>query len=165
MKKLIIILFTSVILFGCESQQKSSDKNLALIEKYINAVESKDFEIMSSLLDDHYIGFGPSINDSLGKKEAIANWKTNMDHLYDNIKYQKSRSVAISITSGDNQGEWVSTWAQLEITYKGDRGSVIIWANTIYQIASNKIVKSTTFYNEADALRQLGYVFINPDEL
>jgi len=165
MKKLIIILLASVFLFGCESQQKSSDKNLALVEKYINAVESKNFEIMSSLLDDHYIGFGPSINDSIGKEEALANWKTNMDQLYDNIEYQKSRNVAITITKGDNQGEWVSSWAQLEITYKGDIGSVTIWANTIYQIENNKIVKSTTFYNEADALRQLGYVFINPNDL
>jgi hypothetical protein len=38
-------------------------------------------------------------------------------------------------------------------------------ANTIYQIKDNKIVKSYTFYNEADVLEQLGYVFINPNDL
>jgi len=165
MKKLFIILLISVFFIGCINDQKNTEQNVLLIEKYVDAVETENYNVMSSLLDDNYIGLGPSINDSIGKEEALANWKTNMEELYDKIEYQKSRNVAINITSGYNQGEWVSTWAQLEITYKGDIGSVTIWANTIYQIKNNKIVKSSTFYNEADALRQLGYVFINPNDL
>jgi len=165
MKKLFIILLISVFFIGCINDQKNTEQNVLLIEKYVDAVETENYNVMSSLLDDNYIGLGPSINDSIGKEEALANWKTNMEELYDKIEYQKSRNVAINITSGENQGEWVSTWAQLEITYKGDIGSVTIWANTIYQIKNNQIVKSSTFYNEADALRQLGYVFINPNDL
>jgi len=165
MKKLFIAFLISMIFIGCSKHQKNTEQNVLLIEKYVDAVETENYNVMSSLLDDNYIGLGPSINDSIGKVEALANWKTNMDELYDKIEYQKSRNVAINITSGENQGEWVSTWAQLEITYKGDIGSVTIWANTIYQIKNNQIVKSSTFYNEADALRQLGYVFINPNDL
>ena len=165
MKKLFIVFLISMFFIGCSNHQKNTEQNVLLIEKYVDAVETENYNVMSSLLDDNYLGLGPSINDSIGKVEALANWKANMDKLYDKIEYQKSRNVAINITSGDNQGEWVSTWAQLEITYKGDIGSVTIWANTIYQIKNNQIVKSSTFYNEADALRQLGYVFINPDDL
>ena len=79
--------------------------------------------------------------------------------------YEISRNITESIPDGKNQGEWVSNYAQLSITYKDGRGPVKIWANTIYRIENGKIVKSYTFYNEADALRQLGYVFVNPDEL
>ena len=165
MKSIIIVLLTSIFFIGCNNYQKNAEKNVMLIEKYVEAVETENYNVMSSLLDDNYIGLGPSFNDSIGKVEALANWKANMEELYDKIEYQKSRNVAINITAGDNQGEWVSSWAQLEITYKGDIGSVIIWANTIYQIKNNKIIKSSTFYNEADALRQLGYVFINPNDL
>ena len=165
MKSIIIVLLTSIFFIGCNNYQKNAEKNVLLIEKYVEAVETENYNVMSSLLDDNYIGLGPSFNDSIGKVEALANWKANMEELYDKIEYQKSRNVAINITAGDNQGEWVSSWAQLEITYKGDIGSVIIWANTIYQIKNNKITKSSTFYNEADALRQLGYVFINPNDL
>ena len=64
-----------------------------------------------------------------------------------------------------SQGEWVSNWAELDITYKNGQGEVTIWANAIYLIENGKIVKSITFYNEADALRQMGYVFINPNDL
>lgn len=165
MKSIIIVLLTSILFIGCNNNQKNAERNVLLIEKYVQAVETTNYDMMSSLLDDNYVGFGPSIKDSIGKAEALANWEANMKQLYDKIQYQKSRNVAINITTGDNQGEWVSSWAHLEMTYKGERGSVIIWANTIYQIENNKILKSYTFYNEADALRQLGYVFINVNDL
>lgn len=165
MKKLFTILFISIFFIGCSNYHQNTEQNVLLIEKYVNAVETENFEEMSSLLDDNYLGLGPSINDSIGKTEALANWKSNTENLYDNIEYQRSHIVAINITSGENQGEWVSSWAQLKITYKNDVGSVTIWANTIYLIENNKIIKSSTFYNEADALRQLGYVFIKPNDL
>jgi hypothetical protein len=49
--------------------------------------------------------------------------------------------------------------------YKKDQKEVTVWTNTVYKIENNKITKSFTFYNEADVLEQLGYVFINPDNL
>lgn len=160
----IIILFLITFFTSCGKADNSA-KNIALIEKYVQAVQSKDFEGFSSALDDNYLGLGPSYGDSIHKPAALANWKENITNLYENITYNKSRNAAFQITDGDNQGEWVSNWAELTITYKDGLGSVTIWANTIYQIENDKIVKSFTFYNEADALRQLGYVFINPDDL
>jgi hypothetical protein len=163
MRYLLLVFFVG-LLTGCEKNDDSA-KNVALIEKYVKAVESEDFEGISSVLDDNYLGLGPSYGDSIRKPAALQNWKENITNLYESIKYNKSRNASIKISDGDNQGNWVSNWAELEITYKDERGSVTIWANTIYQIENEKIVKSFTFYNEADALRQLGYVFINPNDL
>ena len=165
MKKLSIVLLIPIFFIGCSNDQKNTEQNALLIEDYVKAVETEDYDLMSSLLHEDYKGYGPSINDSLTKVEALANWKANSDKLYEKIQYQESRNIGINITSGKNQGEWVSSWAQLEITYKGDRGSVVLWANTIYLIENSKILKSYTFYNEADALKQLGYVFIDPNDL
>ena len=149
---------------GCSSIGDNSEKNLALVEKYVAGVENLDFEIMESILADDYLGLGPSIGDSIGKAQAVENWKLNVEILYEKIEYQRSRNTAVTVTTGDNQGEWVSNWAELYIEYKNDEGSVTIWANTIYKIENDQIVKSFTFYNEADALRQLGYVFYNPND-
>jgi len=165
MKNLILVILFAGILAGCNQSAKTDKANVALIEKYIKAVESEDYNTMEGLLDDNYLGFGPSISDSIGKTTALANWKKNIENLYDKIEYQRSRNVAVTIPSGENKGHWVSNWAQVHITYKENRGEVTIWANTIYQIENGKIIKSYTFYNEADALRQLGYVFINPNDL
>lgn len=161
MKNLIIISFLILLAAGCSEQNAHSEKNIALIEKYIQAVENMDYDAMDSLLDDNYVGIGPSVGDSTNKEMAIANWKFNVEFLYENIKYQRSRNIATLITTGDNQGEWVSNWAELDITYKDDMGAVNIFANTLYLIKNDKVVKSYTIYNEADALEQLGFVFID----
>lgn len=164
MKKLLFLTLLIPLMTGCGSMGDHSEKNIALVEKYISGVEDLDFDIMESVLADDYLGLGPSLGDSIGKAQALENWKLHVETLYERIEYQRSRNIAVSITTGDNQGEWVSNWAELYIEYKNDGGAVTIMANTIYQIEDNQIVKSYTFYNEADALRQLGYIFINPDD-
>lgn len=165
--KNFILAVLGIFFLGCvgNTPPDNSAKNLALVERYVKAVESKNYEVMDSMLAENYLGLGPSHGDSTNRTAALENWKHNIETLYENIKYNKSRNVAVTIADGENKGEWVSNWAELDILYKGDKGEVTIWANTIYQIENGKIVKSFTFYNEADALRQLGYVFINPKNL
>lgn len=68
----------------------------------------------------------------------------------------------MTIPDGKNKGEWVANWAELNIVYKNKMGSVTIWANSNYMVENGKILRSITFYNEADALRQLGYQFVPP---
>ena len=164
MKKLLIVFALMPMLFGCSLQKDNSEQNIALIEKYVQSVEDLDYQTMESLLDDSYYGYGPSYGDSIGKAQAVENWKYNVETLYKSIKYKKSRNVAVTIDTGDNQGEWVSNWGELHIVYKNDK-HVTLWANSTYKIKNGKIVKSYTFYNEADALEQMGYVFINTNDL
>ena len=87
-----------------------------------------------------------------------------MDDLYEKIEYQRSQYAGVTIPEGPNKGDWVATWAELKIDYK-DGSVVTIWANSNYLVENDKIAKSLTFYNEADVLEQLGYVFINPNDL
>ena len=129
----LILLLLITLLTSCGNVDNSA-KNIALIEKYVQSVENQDYDNISSVLDDNYLGLGPSYGDSIRKPAALKNWKENITNLYKNIKYNKSRNAAFKLTDGDNQGEWVSNWAELEITYKDDRGTVTIWANSIYQI-------------------------------
>ena len=165
MKKLAYALLLLPVIISCNSSSNNSEKNIALIEKYVRSVEDLDYLTMESLLDDNYFGYGPSYGDSIGKAQAVEYWKDNVKNLYESIKYNRSRNVAVTITTGENQGDWVSNWGELHIVYKNGKGEVTLWANTTYEIDNGKIVKSYTFYNEADALNQLGYVFINPSDL
>ena len=163
MKKIIFTLLLLPFLMSCTSESNNSEKNIAMVEKYIEAVENLDYNTMASLLDKDYIGLGPSYTDSIGKEQAVESWKYNVENLYEKIEYKRSQNATVTIKEGYNKGEWVSSWSELFITYK-NKTTVVIWANTAYKIENCKIVKSFTFYNEADALRQLGYVFINPND-
>lgn len=165
--KNLLLLFSLIIFLctSCSSGNENADKNIAIVDGYVNAVQQLDYGLMEIFLSDDYIGYGPSANDSINKADAASAWKKNVEELYQKIEYKKSRSLAVTVEEGENRGEWVSNWAQLEITYKDGGERVTIWANTVYKIEEDQISKSYTFYNEADVLEQLGYVFINPDNL
>lgn len=160
MRNVFLIVLLIGLTWSCTPNDPSKE-NTILIENYIKAVENLDYDAMDNILDDSYLGIGPSRTDSINKENAISNWKYNVENLYEKISYSKSKSLAVK--TGD--GEWVSNWADLTISYKGTKKQVSILANTIYQIKDGKIIKSFTFYNEADALEQLGYVFINPEDI
>ncbi len=162
MRPLIYLVFAVFLLQACSN---NTVENINVIEKYVAAVEAKDYSTMEVLLAENYKGYGPSHIDSTTKIEALAAWKYNTENLYESISYERSRIVAVDVPSGPNKGEWVANWAELKITYKDGSGPVIIWANSTYNIENGKIVKSYTFYNEADALRQLGYKYIHKDDL
>lgn len=164
MKKLILLIgIVSVCLAACTSSDDQT-KNIDLIKNYVQAVEHMDFDAMEKFLDDSYLGMGPSYGDSIGKAQAVENWKINVETLYEKIHYNRSRFAAVTIPDGDNKGNWVANWAELTIDYKNNGGSVTLWANSNYLVENGKIIKSITFYNEADALRQLGYTFVAPSE-
>lgn len=165
MRKTLFVLAMLLTMISCSVQDKHADANTALIAKYVEAVENLEYDIMESILDENYMGYGPSINDSINKELAVSNWKSNIENLYESITYNKSRNLAQFVEDGENAGEWVSNWANLSIVYKKDKKKVSLMTNTIYKIENGKIVKSYTFYNEADVLEQLGYVFINPNDL
>lgn len=164
MKKLIYLLLALPVIISCSQGNQISENNIQIVEKYIKAVEELDYSTMESLLADEYVGLGPSFTDSINKSQALESWKYNVENLYESIKYTRMQNAAVKIETGPNQGDWVSSWAELTIRYK-NKASVVIWANTTYKIENNKIVKSFTFYNEADAFRQLGFLFIHQYDL
>lgn len=162
--KYSFLILTLLALVSCSMPDNNSEENVRLVNAYTASVENLEYQKMESFLADDYMGYGPSIQDSISKNDAIENWKYVVENLYSSIKYERNRSVAVSIPEGENEGEWVSNWAELTIKYKNTPETVVIWSNTIYKIKNGKIVRSYTFYNEADVYRQLGYGFINLKE-
>ena len=163
MKNLLFVIMLPII-FSCNSGNEKDEQNISVIKKYVKAVENYDFETMALLLDDNYLGIGPSSTDSIQKPRAIESWQQT-EGLYSKIKYNRAQYIAVTIDEGDLIGDWVSNWALVRIDYKKDKKSVDLWANTVYQIENEKIIRTYTFYNEAEVLEELGYVFINPNDL
>ncbi len=166
MRQLILLAIISISLFACTSSADKKEKeNLAIAKKYMLAVETKNVELMDSLLADNYIGYGPSVGDSTNKEDAILNFKDNAENLYDSFKYTRHKELAVTIKEGEAIGDWVLNWAYLTIKYKVGDVPVNLWVNVVYRIENGKIVHSRTFYNEADVLRQLRYSINPPQEI
>jgi hypothetical protein len=165
MIRALLVPLAIVLMAGCTAMPENQETNLELIGNYVKAVENLDYDAMANYLADDYIGIGPSVGDSIDKAGAIANWVEFTTNLYESIHYDLSRNIAVTIKDGDNKGEWVSNWAELTIRYKWQPGTVTIFANTLYQIENGMIKKSYTLYNEADALRQLGFSIVKREQL
>jgi hypothetical protein len=161
MRILPALLLVSLFLTACSDneQRKIDQENIAVVEKYIQAVQTKDTQTMSDLLAENYIGYGPSVSDSTNKEQAVASWKDVAENLYEKIEYTRTVNIAAKIADGAHPGNYVSDWAALKITYKDGRGPVFLNINAVYRIENGKITLSRSFYNEADVLRQLGYEF------
>jgi ketosteroid isomerase-like protein len=129
----------------------------------MEAVENMDAAAMDSLLADNYVGYGPSIGDSVNKEVAVWNFKYNAENLYESFEYTRHKEIAVTVKEGEAIGDWVLNWAYLTIKYKDGRGPINLWVNIVYRFENGKIVHSRTFYNEADALRQLGFTFQPPE--
>ena len=165
MKQFIVLVIAGICLVACTSPAEKKEKeNLAIARKYMEAVETKNIGIMDSLLADNYMGYGPSIGDSINKEGAVLNMKFLMENLYESFEYTRHKEIAVTVKEGDAMGDWVLNWAYLTIKYKDGRGPVNLWVNIVYRIENGKIVLSRTFYNEADVLRQLNYTIIPPSE-
>jgi ketosteroid isomerase-like protein len=164
MRRFLVFSFLCISAIACSSKQEEIEReNIAIIERYIQAVQSKDTETMSELLADDYIGYGPSYFDSTNKEQAIASWKDVAENLYDKIEYTRTVNIAEKVTEGPNQGDFVSDWATLKITYLDGRGPVFLTINAVYRLEDGKINLSRSFYNEADVMRQLGYECYAPE--
>jgi hypothetical protein len=165
MRQLSILLLISASLVACTSSTGKKEKaNLAIANKYMQAVETMNTGTMDSLLADNYMGYGPSVGDSTNKAEALASWKYNTENLYESIQYTNHTELAVTIKEGRAKGDWALNWAYLTIKYKDGRGPVNLWVNSVYLIENGKIVMSRTFYNETDVLRQLNYSIVSPQE-
>lgn len=171
MKQLLLFLSTSLLLASCGRTGSAvnggngvNTDNIAVIERYAQAVQSKNVDSMSALLSDDYIGYGPSFTDSINKADAVANWRNLVANLYDSIKYTRSVNIAAKLTDGPHPGDYVSSWSSIRITYKNGKGPVNLFVNVIYRVENGKITLSRTFYDEADAMRQLGYEFVPPTQ-
>ena len=111
MKRVILLTVISIGLISCTtSNRKKESENLAIAEKYMEAVETNNPAIMDYLLADNYVGYGPSVGDSTNKADALANWKYNAANLYESIKYTRHQNMALTVKEGEpaDQGDWVS---------------------------------------------------------
>lgn len=113
MRYLVVYVALSVGMGSCTSLSleksiaKKAHDNLALVDRYRQAIQSNDTTTMNRLLADGYMGYGPSVNDSVNKSQALANWQNLMATLYESVEYSRSETLLVTASTGPLKGEWV----------------------------------------------------------
>jgi|GEM_PF-5356069 len=165
MKYLACILLSSLLIVSCtppEDPQIAIDEaNTKVVFDYIDAVTNGDIDAMSAALADGYWSYGPAIADSSSKAENIANWTGNWDSLFAKIDYARVASTTESFADGPLAGDWVSDWATITVDYQ-DGTQTTFRFNGVYRVEGGKITRSTSFYDRADLLTQIGWTLAPP---
>lgn len=162
MRALFVLVGLMYVVAACTQSNDSGEASIAVVKKYLEAVDNKDYDLMASLLADEYLGLGPSLDDSTSKELALESWKWNNENLYESVTYDRTQLFASSIKEGPYSGEYAYNWAEVTITYKDGSGPVNLLMNAIYKIENGKVARTRTFYNEAEVWEQLGYRLFPP---
>ncbi|MEM9329330.1 MAG: nuclear transport factor 2 family protein [Bacteroidota bacterium] len=166
MKHLIILGIALLLFSACgddgKAQKELEAANLQLVRNYLDAVEDRDFEAMSSMLADNFLALGPSIYDSANRDEAVSAWRVSSSNIYETIEYKGLQFLTASQEDGPAAGDWVLAWANLELWFKDGKGPVALWINAAYKIENGKIARLRRIYNETDVMKQLGYATFPP---
>ena len=94
MKQIIVVAIIVLCLVACTSSAEKKEKeNLAVARKYMKAVETKNLSAIDSLLADNYMGYGPSIGDSINKEGAVLNMKYLMENLYESFDLYPAQRI------------------------------------------------------------------------
>lgn len=159
MKKVnyIMMVLLGIMIISCTDQNQAIQESLNVVEKFQMAFQDHDIETIKSVLADDYVGYGPSLSDSIRKDDALLIWENNLDYLYDKVEMNVAENVSISNVEAKGGGLWISSWGTLTLKFQNVSNEAIILANQIFLVKDGKIKKTIIFYNEADALRQAGY--------
>jgi hypothetical protein len=164
MKKLSALIILAIAFSSCSTTTESGidTSTISVADKYMNAIQTKNIDKLSSLLSDDFKGYG-TMGDSTDKAGMIEKWK-KLFNAYDSIQFLQSIKAAAKANEGPYPGDYVTCWSRMKVTYKDGRGPVDIGVNNIFRVSDGKINVARTFFNEADSMRQLGYQFIPPSK-
>ena len=147
-------LMSSITLCGGQGKIES---DIAVVDRYIQAVQTNNAQAMRNLLDNTYLGYLPSSSVSIGKEQALDNLTYGSKHLYEKIEYVQNVHLSVRAIDSPGSGSFVSDSYILKITYKDGRGSVFFNALVDYQITKGKITFSRTTLSSP--LSVLGILF------
>ena len=136
----------------------NAEKDIKLVSDYVNALTSGDLDKAKSLATDNYVGYGPAPTDSATIDQTISGWKENSTR-------QSNRTInfvpaTFKVTSGDNQGEWVSLWGEYSFTENGK--DVKFPFQYTAHVTDGKIDKDLIYYDRLYIMQTLGYTLTPP---
>ena len=164
MKHLACFAIFCMVIVSCtppEDPQIAIDEaNTKVVFDYINAATTGDIDAMSAALTDGFWSYGPAIADSSSKADNIAGWAANWDSVFTKINYERVATTTKSFAEGPLAGDWVSDWATITVDYQNGSQATFRF-NGVYRVEDGKITRSTSFYDRADLLTQIGWE-LNP---
>jgi hypothetical protein len=136
------------------------EQNKAIVNQYIQASLVGDVATMEMFMAPNFKDHGPVKGDTTSRAHYLERTRKNWETTYGSMKYDRIAALSHTEQEGPLKGDWVLEWGSLGVTYKNGRPPVSIKIHVVYKIIDGKISYASSYYNEADALKQQGYTFV-----
>ncbi|WP_073136561.1 nuclear transport factor 2 family protein [Chryseolinea serpens] len=136
------------------------ERNKAIVNQYIQASLVGDVATMEMFMAPNFKDHGPVKGDTTRRASYLERTRKNWETVYGSMKYDRITALSHTEAEGPLKGDWVLEWGSLGVTYKNGRPPVSIKIHVVYKVIDGKITYASSYYNEADALKQQGYTFV-----
>jgi len=180
MKKLFLLPLILIILAGCQDKETQAEleelkaqtaleeQNKALIEKYIDAWNARDFEVIQGLLDPQFRAYVPSNSQEPMTREQNKTWVEGIFQNFPDVHYDIQEILA--------EGDWVTVRWNCTASIAGGEAEgdeaggdeqvrqLVTSAIEIYRVADGKILKEWSEANILGWNQQMGYTLVMQEE-
>lgn len=166
MKKILVLLLAAGVFVSCTTTTDSSadeakaaakakaEENVALVEKYITAFETGDYDMWKELCSEDYVSLGPGLNAEIDLDGLIESMKS-FDEAVDSLETHKIAILPHTVEEGDLAGDYVFWWGSNSAYFVEAGKSAELPLHTVYCIEEGKIAWSADYWDSGDLKRQL----------
>lgn len=142
------------------SVNPNAEKDIQVLKNFFEAMDNDDYQKVNSLIHDDYMGFGPRYNSPENKADVIENLKA-IRQGNEGGERGNERYISITINNDVNEsvnGNWVLYWGWITLKNRETGKDFTIDVHQASKIQDGKVMSSVVYYNEYDALKQVGLI-------
>ncbi|MEM7185219.1 MAG: nuclear transport factor 2 family protein [Bacteroidota bacterium] len=153
MKKLLLLLFVTILFTGCQNEVRytQTSPEIDVIKSHIDHYEKKNWEAWLSHYADTSKSFFNTKGPGLSASDALAALKEGVEGLSSYGFEQDDGDMEMIV---DDQGRtWVNFWGNWKGTLKDGGETLEVPVHLTYQMIDSKIVREYGYWDNAPRLR------------
>ena len=164
----------SVAAASAPAGDATGERNKAIVNTYLEAMNRGDTTAMAALMTDDFKGYGLGVKDLSAKQQTLKSiddhWK---EYKYGGKRYSRIDAIATTTAvdggRGRPKGDWVFEWGDLAIDYPatddyGAAKTATFQYHAAFRVVDGRIDTVTQYFNHEDIERQLGYLYVSPKD-
>jgi len=169
MKKLFAFALIAGLLISCTSTpdpaaaeaekakveaKAKADEHVAVVEKYLSAFETGDFESWRGICTEDFLTYGPQY-DGEGTLDEYIGSMNSFEEVSDSLKSRTIAILAHSVDEGDMHGDYVFWWGINSMYFIEAEKHVKLMIHTVFKMKEGKIEWETDYWDTGDLKSQL----------
>ncbi|MFN3761229.1 MAG: nuclear transport factor 2 family protein [Algoriphagus aquaeductus] len=155
---LLILISMSIHAQGNFKINPNGEKDLAAVNEYMIAVQSKDPLQIENIHATDVVGYGPRWNSPRTRQQIVDSFNYIWGSLSE-FRYERVRMLPVTVLGdeiSEYNGNWVMVWSVFVGKEKTTGKEFMLDIHEALKIDKGKVIGKLTYYNELDTMIQTG---------